>query len=216
MSVAPALVDDLRKELEPVALEPSALELLVALETGGAADAVSLTIPGWNWDQYVAVGRFLGEIKRRTSWYIGDLLISARDNFAEEFAQLEASTGLAPQTLLAYMFVCENVTPKRRKQGVPFSCHAAVARLTPAEQTKWLKLCESAGLTYAELRERMKASRKDTKPQIEGTESSDPDTELVIEVAEAILRDAVPATDGVSFVISRELMVRLRGAMGRE
>ena len=149
MSVAPALVDDLRKELEPVALEPSALELLVALETGGAADAVSLTIPGWNWDQYVAVGRFLGEIKRRTSWYIGDLLISARDNFAEEFAQLEASTGLAPQTLLAYMFVCENVPPKRRKQGVPFSCHAAVARLTPAEQTKWLKLCESAGLTYA-------------------------------------------------------------------
>ena len=38
------------------------------------------------------------------------------------------------------MFVCENVPPKRRKQGVPFSCHAAVARLEPKAAVQAMKL----------------------------------------------------------------------------
>lgn len=220
MSLLPALIEDrapLAHDIE-LSAEQTAYELLISLEQTGAATKVSLALPGVDWDTYVAVGNFMGEIGRRTAWYIGDWLVHGEDNFGEQFAQASAITGLSEQTLLSRMFVCKNIPPKRRMDGVSFSIHTLVARLEPEEQTKWLKLAKSKGLSYAEMKDRMKALRKDSKPQgqLDGTGEHDPDPDLLIEVADAILRDAVPATDGVSFVISRELMARLRGAMGKE
>lgn len=221
MSVA-ALTDDLRPDVEVVKLENArtAVELLIELERGGAADAVALRLPEVEWDSYLGVGAFLGEVKRRTSWYIGDWLLHGQASFTERFSQAHVVTGLAEQTLLAYMFVCENVAPKRRRAGVPFSCHAKVARLEPKEQERWLAACEKHGWSYAELSDRMKAARRDTKPQIPGTEEpvpGEPDTGLLIEVGRAILSHARELdTDGSVVVIPREDLARLKAALGEE
>jgi len=216
-----ALTDDLRPGVEVVALAETrtAIELLIELEKGGAADAVALRLPEVEWDAYLGVGSFLGEVKRRTSWYMGDWLLHGQASFAERFSQAHLVTGLAEQTLLAYMFVCENVPAKRRRAGVPFSCHAKVARLDAKEQERWLAACEKHGWTYAELTERMKAARKDTKPPLPGTEEThaDPDPAMLLEVAQAIVAHAREhEQDGSLMVIPREDLARLKAALGEE
>lgn len=221
MSVA-TLHDDRRPDAEvvPLADTRTAVELLIELERAGAATPVSLQLPDVDWDRYLAIGAFIGEVKRRTSWYLGDWLIDGQGRFAERFSQAHLVTGLAEQTLLGYMFVCENVPPSRRIASVPFSCHAAVARLDAKEQSRWLKACEKHGWSYAELRERMKAARKDTKPALPGMEEPEPhepDTKLLIEVAHAIVSHAREHDeDGSVVVIPREDLARLKAALGEE
>jgi len=221
VSVA-TLHDDRRPDAQGYALEDTrtAVELLIELERGGAATPVSLQLPDVDWDTYLSVGAFIGEVKRRTSWYLGDWLIHGQGSFAERFSQAHVVTGLAEQTLLGYMFVSENVPPARRKANVPFSCHAAVARLDPKEQKHWLDACEKHGWSYAELRERMKAARKDTKPALPGLESpepGEPDTKLLIEVGHAIVQHAREHDeDGSLVVIPREDLARLKSALGEE
>lgn len=218
MSLLPALTADPAPLAHEVALvDPTAYELLRALEEAGSATRVSLQLPGVDWDSYETLGSFFGEIMRRTAWYIGDWLNHGRDNFGEEYAQVSAITGLSESTLIARAFVCENVPEKRRIEGVPFSHHALVARLKPEEQTRWLKLSQKKGLTYAELKERMKAVRKDTKPTVPGLEAGEPDPEMLLEVARSIIHDAHrdPSDEGY-YRIPEPLIVRLTAALGME
>ncbi len=221
MSV-PALADDLSRDVHPIPLAEAltSVELLIELERTGALTPTAMQLPDVEWDVYESVGAFLGSINRRCAWYIGDWLLHGKAQFGERFAQAASITGLSEQTLLARMFVCENVPPSRRIEGVPFSCHAAVARLKPDEQERWLKACEKGGWSYAELKQRMKAARKDEHPAIPGTEngpSGEPDMGMLLEVARAILRDAKRADDDPSvFLVPAEDMARLTAALGEE
>ncbi len=226
MSV-PALADDLSPAANElvVALEGlmTPFELLVSLERNGAASQTMLQLPEVDWDTYESVGYFLGRINRSCSWWIGDWLMHGKAQFADKVFQAAAITGLSEQTLLARMFVSEAIPPSRRRAAVSFSCHAAVARLKADEQTRWLKACEKGGWSYAELKQRMKAARKDERPELPldtGGEQGEPNMELVLEVARAILRDARESDDGSTHpgfvIVPIEDIARLRAALGME
>lgn len=222
---ANALADDLAAgaEIVPIADLTTSFELLVTLEREGALTPTELQLPDVDWSTYEAVGHFLGRINRSCSWWVGDWLVYGQANFADRFEQAASITGLSEQTLLGRMFVSENVPPARRQAGVSFSCHSAVSRLEPPEQTRWLKAAAKGGWSYAELKERMKAARKDTRPALPGLEDDEPaeiDTNLLIEVAQAILRDAREADDGSTHpgyvYVPVEDIARLRAALGIE
>lgn len=212
------LADDLTPDTVPAPLADSSsvFDLLVTLEHTGAMTPTALRLPDVDWDTYVAVGSFLGSINRRCAWFIGDWLRHGQEHFGDRFVQAAAITGLSEQTLLSRLFVSENVPESRRQEGVSFSCHAAVSRLPAKEQSRWLKAAASGAWSYAELRSRMKAARRDEKPMLPGAEPGDLDIDLIVEVAKAILRDAREAYDPAYHEVPTEDIVRLRAALGEE
>ena len=162
---------------------------------------------------------FFGILKRATSWWIGDLLNQLEITHPDEFSQLSEATGLAEVTRQQYQFVCQQVAVERRQPSLGFSHHAKVARLEPKEQNAWLKRAAAKGWTYSMLVEAMRAKRAETRPQLPGTESANGsvDTKLVLEVAEAIERDAREHPDDpTSYLVPVEDITRLRAALGRE
>jgi hypothetical protein len=161
-----------------------------------------------------------GTLKRSSSWWIGDLLNELEARFPESFAQIAAASGLSEQTLLGFKFVCAAVPKERRKANLGYSHHARVARMTPKEQKAWLDKASKNGWPYDVLAENIKAKRREERPQLPGVEDangSGPNQSLIVEVAEAILRDAQEHADDPNlYVVPVEDIVRLRAAFGME
>ena len=160
-----------------------------------------------------------GTLKRSSSWWIGDLLNDLEQRFPESFSQIAAASGLSEQTLLGFKFVCAAVPKERRKANLGYSHHARVARMTPKEQKHWLDRASKNGWPYDVLAENIKAKRREERPQIPGVEDAPAgvNTALVVEVAEAILRDAAEHADDPNlYVVPVEDIVRLRAAFGQE
>lgn len=202
----------------PLVEQQLAVQLLLDLEAAGAVTetALNLTDPEMDFDRYEALGTFLGAMKRRTSWWIGDWLNFGEGVYGERFAQAAAATGLNEQTLLHYQFVCRNVPDSRRVAALAFGVHALVARLEPREQSYWLKQAARKDWGEKDLREAMKAKRHDQQPPMFDDGEDGSQKTVLGQVAEAILRDAVPHIDGQHHLIPNEDIARLKAALGQE
>lgn len=202
----------------PLAEQQQAVQMMLALEEAGALTETSLdlTDPDLPFARYEALGGLLGAVKRRSSWWIGDWLNFGEGVYGEAFAQAVAATGLNEQTLLHYQFVCRQVPNSRRYADLAFGVHALVARLEPREQTGWLRKASRKGWGEKELREAMKAKRSETQPQLIPDGEEGTDRTAVVEVAKAIIRDAVAYVDGQHYLVPNEDIARLRAALGNE
>jgi hypothetical protein len=219
----PALVDDVNTEVIETHPEVLSIDLFQAARTieslrkAGVVEttgtALVLTDPELSYERYESLGKALGLINRACSWWIGDWLIFGEGTFREKFAQAASATGLAEQTLVNRMYVCRNVPPSRRVQGVSFSVHAEVAPLSPREQTKWLRIASERGLSRAELRGRMKATRKDEGP-LDDLDDETPNMTRILPAVRRLLRNAEEAGENV--ICRREDIVQLRSALGEE
>jgi hypothetical protein len=192
------------------------------LADGGAITLISLDLS--DIDVSVELGEALivwaGTVKRSSSWWMGDLLNDLETRHPESFAQMAAASGLSEQTLLGFKFVCAAVPKERRKANLGYSHHARVARMTPKEQKAWLDKASKNGWPYDVLAENIKAKRREERPQLPGVEDtngSGPNQALIVEVAQAILRDAQEHADDPNlYVVPVEDIVRLRAAFGQE
>lgn len=174
-----------------------------ALEEAGAINGVSLTLPpGVSYDQCVGLATMFGGLKRKTSFYIGDLLNYSKREHGEVYAQLSEATGLAPQTRANLESVCDRVPAHVRREGVPFHVHAEVAALPPREQARWLKQVEEQGWSRSQLRDAMHPDRV-LPPAV---------TDDLPSVARAVVDSAKEY--GRDYLISRDSFVRLRAALG--
>lgn len=217
-----ALIDDLLPEAAkgtPLVLDASAFpfEPLKVLAEEGALTAVGLDLtqgPEWSFDEYEQLGNYLGIMNRSCMWWIGDWLLYGEGRFAERFAQAAASTRLAEQTLQNRMYVCRNVPMQMRRVSLSFSVHTEVAGLkTAKEQRYWLDRAEKAGWNREQLRDAMKASRKDTAPTLPEA-GGHVDLALVVEAAQALV--SARKDYGSDWLVPREAMARLIGALGEE
>lgn len=216
MASVPALVDDFNPEAveTQLVIADDTLSLVDVLREAGAITPTQLdlsTAGDLSYERYEALGAYLGQINRSCSWWVGDWMLYGEGTYGEKYAQAITVTGLAEQTLLNRIYVCKHVPPSRRRSALSFSVHAEVAPLNAKEQRYWLDRAEKGGWTRAQLREAMKAKRKDEKPTIDLDGS-----EGLREVAEAILRDAVPHIDSQHHLIPNEDIARLKSALGRE
>lgn len=135
-----------------VATRPGGLELLAELEKAGAVTATSLDLdPSLSYDRWESLGAMFGSLHRSACWLIGDWLGFGETVYGEMYAQGVAVTGLAESTLQNYASVARKVPPPRRRATLPYSSHALVAKLEPAEQDRWLTEAEANGWSRREL-----------------------------------------------------------------
>jgi hypothetical protein len=212
-----ALVEELNPEHTPQPLAvtgPGAMQLLLDLETSGALTPRVLSLPAEiEYDRYEGLGAFLGEVKSRINFYLGDWLIFGEGTFGERFGQAGIATGLSEQTLLRIMAVCRGVPPSRRRDGVSWSVHAAVYTLPAREQRTWLARAAEHAWGYAELRKAMQAARRDeAPPMFDDAHEANPDQ--VVEAARVLVANAEIAGENV--IVRREHFARLRAALGEE
>lgn len=179
-------------------VEPSetgqGIRLLAKLEQSGAVTETSLTLPpDLPFDQYEALARMFGQLHRTSAWLLGDLLNYGEKVYGETYTQASEATGLAEQTLMNYASVCGRVPRSRRRKTLPFSVHAEVASLPPAEQEMWLKRAASEKWTRGRIREELAPQRA---------------MAMIAEVEKREERRAILAGDEVSGVaVSLELHV---------
>jgi len=213
-----ALIDELNPGHDPHELAenaPGAMQLLLDLESGGALTPRALNLPQEiEYDSYESLGAFLGEFKSRVNFYLGDWLIFGEGAFSERWSQACEATGLAEQTLLRIMTVCRKVPPVRRNYRLSWSVHAAVQSLTAHGQKSWLKRAEEHGWGYAELAKAMRAARTEERPPMFDGEPGEPNTDLLLEAAKALVSHAEIAGENV--ICRREDYARLRAALGQE
>jgi hypothetical protein len=210
--------------------EPSALSLVRTLEDLGLLDDVSLRpaeLPaGLTVAQTLAVGGLLGRFARSVPWWTGDLLVYAQSRWGEEVVgQLEAATGLSPETLADYQRMAELIPPAERIPGLSFRHHRAVKTLDSAKRRGWLELSVEQEWSSDRLRTEIAAERAQSEPERarpepeRGRAPASEALQLQIgpltlrEIADEIIR--MPRDDHGRVSLDRNILERLRAALGR-
>jgi hypothetical protein len=130
---------------------------------GATTTPTSLELPAsgkLSWEAYEQLGVFLGALTRALPFWIGDFLLYGEEVFGEEYAQVEASLQLRPQTLANYRSVAFHVPPSRRKKGLSYGVHEAVAYLPPRERDEMLSLALKQGWKREDVRYAMQRKRE--------------------------------------------------------
>jgi len=213
-----ALVDDVRSDYVPVTLAatgPTALQLMLDLEQSGAAKPRSLELPvDISDDAAIGVLAFIGELKTRGNFYLGDACLQLEKLHPDVFYQYVEATGLAEETVRRIMRICDTIPAGRRKDNLTWSTHTLVAKIGAREQNAWLSKASKEHWTYAQLRAAMKADRIEDSPPLPGTEPQEVDEELLVEAARSLVRNAEQAGENV--IVRVEDFTRVKAALGEE
>lgn len=194
------------------------MQLVLGMEESGAMTLTTLALPPEiEFERYESVGAMLGQMKRSSSWWIGDWILFGEGLYGERQAQAALATGLEETTLTGYARVCAQVAPTRRQASLGFGAHQLVAPMEPKAQNYWLRKAVEKGWTTAELRDAIRVAEEKKNPRLPGGEGEPgPKPGSVEEVALAVFRSASPAEDGQNWLVPNESMARLRGALGLE
>jgi len=213
-----ALIDDVRSDYTPTPLSetgPGALQLMLDLERAGAAKARSLELPA-DISDAAAIGvlGFIGELKTRGNFYLGDAMLQLEKLKPDVFYQYVDATGLAEETCRRIMRICDAVPPARRKDNLTWSTHTLVSKIGAREQNAWLGKASREHWTYAQLKAAMKADRIEESPVLPGIEPGEVDEKLLVEAARALIRHAELAGENV--ICRVEDYTRVKAALGEE
>jgi hypothetical protein len=99
-------------------------------------------IPYEAWSQLMAA---LSQLEGAAQWAIGDALNYGEAKYGEKYSQAMEVTGLSYQALANYSWVAKNVPVENRRQGLSWTHHRVVAKLSAAEQHKVLEQAEAGG-----------------------------------------------------------------------
>ena len=143
-----------------------ALSSVTALAAAGATiTEKSLRLSrSTTWEQYEGVASFIAGIGRAYPWWVGDLLNDGEKLFGEEFAQIEALLPHSPRTCANYKSIAKWIPENRRRNGLSFSVHEAVAYLEPKERERLLDKAEANGWKRDEMRDARKAITTGEEP----------------------------------------------------
>lgn len=145
----------------PPALKGTALEKVGVVITRMALrinDPRELT-----WAKIEEIGNFLGDVGIGYPFWVGDLILTVEEVFgmdSPEASQIEVLFPHSPHTLKNYRWVARAIPPARRRDGVGFGVHEAVAALEPHERDAWLKRAADEGWKREEMRWAIRAARE--------------------------------------------------------
>lgn len=132
----------------------------------------------------------------RLEWAIADAINFGEQAYGERYAQWVEETGLAKRTLQNIASIGRRVEASRRREGVSFSHHEAVASLAPADQELLLDRAVDEGLTRYELRDAV----REHKHRLRAQEPTDgpwrPEIEDLVPDAQKALRKALRGFSG--------------------
>jgi N6-adenosine-specific RNA methylase IME4 len=155
--------------------------LLGSLALPSAFAGTGLELPeGLPFAEWERIGDSLAAVERTVGWWIGDWWAYGEHRYGER-AKAAAESRFAPQTLMNYAWVARTVESSRRREGLSFSHHEAVANLPRDEQELFLDRAAAEGLSRAELRKAIKVRAAASIPLPEGkfqTITADPPWEV--------------------------------------
>lgn len=112
--------------------------------------------PDMTLERFSEVCYTLGRFHEAVRFAIGDAIIQGEHLFGDDAHQAIEEMNLSEDARLEYVRVASRVPPSRRRHGLSWSHHRAVAALEPADQKSWLKRASDEGLSHHVLREEMR------------------------------------------------------------
>jgi hypothetical protein len=98
----------------------------------------------------------LGQLHEAVRFAIGDAIIAGEALFGESAYQCFEEMNLSDEAKREYVRVALRVPRSRRRKGVSWSHHRAVAALEPQEQKVWLKKVSDEGMSHHALRDELR------------------------------------------------------------
>ena len=105
------------------------------------------------FEQWRKFGDTLRDIKNAVQWAVGDWINYGETHYGEKYAQALDETKYAYGTLRNYASIAERVDLSHRVTGLSWSHHAAVAPLSPDEQTEVLQEAKHSRLGRDDVKE---------------------------------------------------------------
>lgn len=109
----------------------------------------------------------LAGARNMTAWGLGDAINFGERVYGETYTQAVDATKLSESTLQGYAYVARRIPRSRRRHGLSFSHHAAVASLAPQERERWLDRAAAEHLSVAVLREHLQHRKLPTSASSE-------------------------------------------------
>lgn len=114
------------------------------------------------FDDWTNIGRFLHFVADGQMWWLGDWLYFGEGAYKEKQAQYDTAieiTGYSRQTCMNAKFVSSKIELARRKNGLSYNHHVAVAGLPPDVQDELLNKAYDEKLNIIQLRALVKQKR---------------------------------------------------------
>lgn len=138
-------------QIDNFQFSPTAFRALTSLKPNSDAD----------FAQWQRIGEFIRLTNSASQWWWGDWLNIGEDSFGERSSQALEITRWDEETLRVYSWVCKQVPATERVAGVSFSHYLLLAKLPPAQQSKWANKVVEEQWSQRQLRKALRASNKD-------------------------------------------------------
>ena len=98
----------------------------------------------------------LGGIHGAVRFAIGDAILQGEEMYGERAHQAFELLNLSEAGRMEYVRVAQRVPTSRRRKGLSWSHHRAVAALEPPAQKEWLRRAVDEGLSHHALRDELR------------------------------------------------------------
>lgn len=130
------------------------------METAQAWDlseiGLRLLDPDLSLERFTDLCWTLGRFHEAVRFAIGDALIQGEELYGAEAFQAFEALQLSEDAMMEYRRVASKVPRARRRKGLSWSHHRAVASLEPPAQKEWLKRAVDEGLSHHALRDELR------------------------------------------------------------
>src|SRR6185369_6949075 len=131
-----------------------------------------ITPTGWKLPRamdevdWIKCGQFLSRVEGAVQWWIGDWWRHGSEREYGDGMELAQRVGVNYGTVFNYAFVCNAFESSRRREGLSFGHHQAVAGLSSRrEQDRWLARAERDQLSVGRLRAAISAANALSRTQ---------------------------------------------------
>jgi hypothetical protein len=125
-----------------------------------------ITDPNLSYGEFEHLCGVLGALHEAVRFAIGDAIIQGEALYGETAYQAFEAFQLSEEAMKEYVRVAQRVPRSRRKKGLSWSHHRAVAALEPPAQKEWLARAVEDSLSHHQLRDALRnPSRNGAEPE---------------------------------------------------
>ena len=121
-----------------------------------SAVGLRLTDPDLPYEEFEHICFVLGALHQAVRFAIGDAIIQGEALYGHSAFQAFERFQLSEEAMREYVRVAQRVPRSRRRKGLSWSHHRAVAALDPPEQKEWLARAVNDSLSHHQLRDALR------------------------------------------------------------
>lgn len=111
-------------------------------------------------DEWQSFGPRIGLVSKSTNWWLGDWVRFGQRHYDQRYQRASELTGYDEQTLMNLAYVAGRFEISRRREAVPWSHHAELAKLEIVDQEVWLDRAMSQRLSVRKLRTELRSTER--------------------------------------------------------